>query len=134
MRDLTLCICELGWLYNKVNEYLKRVFQTGPSSGNISGAVLITESKGLVVQAFGFALQEELHDYYRLLAILEQELVKENNPPLVNTATTTSTPVTGRDREFQSKHGSASENGSTQGNAGLTLLRLKAWMQEPIER
>eukprot|EP01035_Chromulina_nebulosa_P017803 gene17803-23411_t len=29
---------------------------------------------GLLAQAFSFAIQEELHDYYRLLAVLEQEL------------------------------------------------------------
>jgi hypothetical protein len=36
-----------------------------------------TVSKGLVVQAFSFSLQEELHDYYRLLAVLEQELARK---------------------------------------------------------
>lgn len=45
-RDIVLCICELGWLYNKVSAYLKTVFQGGGP-----------DSKGLIVQAFGFALQ-----------------------------------------------------------------------------
>ena len=47
VRDTVLCICELGWLYMKVNDYLKKVF----------GGAISTSFTGLVVQSFGFALQ-----------------------------------------------------------------------------
>jgi hypothetical protein len=127
---------------------LKRIFQTGGSNGSNSSSslpILITETKGLVVQAFGFALQEELHDYYRLLAILEQELLKDNAiATALSTAPTTAAGTSsihgydrdGRDRDFQSKQTTEgnTSNHSVGGNAGLTLLRLRAWMQEPIER
>eukprot|EP01032_Pedospumella_encystans_P014403 gene14403-16542_t len=71
VRDTVLCICELGWLYNRVAGYLKSSFAVS------------TDSNGVVVQAFGFALQEELHDYYRLLAVLEQEL-QRTSPSAAN--------------------------------------------------
>lgn len=44
-RDMVLCIAELGWLYNRVAAFLKGVFNSSP------------ESKGLITQAFGAALQ-----------------------------------------------------------------------------
>jgi hypothetical protein len=47
VRDTVLCICELGWLYGRVAAYLKDIF------------ALATDSRGVVVQAFGFALQVE---------------------------------------------------------------------------
>lgn len=59
-RDLVLTMCEIGWLYNKVAKYISKVEKTAIN--------------GLVSQSFGYAIQEELHDYYRLLAVLEQEL------------------------------------------------------------
>ncbi|RYY78494.1 hypothetical protein EON63_17745 [archaeon] len=49
VRDTVLCICELGWLYMRVSGYLKRVFGETKEGMDVS--------KGLVVQAFGFALQ-----------------------------------------------------------------------------
>ena len=54
-------------------------------------------------------MQEELHDYYRLLAVLEQELMRKM-----------SNEVNGIEDEG--------------GTSGLTLLRLRAWMHEPIDR
>ena len=89
-RDTVLCLCELGWLYGKVHAYMQRAER---------------ETRGLVVQAFGFALQQELLDYYRLLSILESEASRDSE---------------GRDTEREA--------------SGLTLLRLRAWMQEPLER
>ena len=49
VRDAILCICELGWLYGKVIHYLKGIFDVS--------SVKAIDMKGLVVQAFGFALQ-----------------------------------------------------------------------------
>ena len=90
VRDTVLCLCELGWLYSKVAAYVQKAEK---------------DTKGIVVQAFGFALQQELHDYFRLLAILEAEVSKDRG------------------------------GGGGAGEAnGLTLLRLRAWMSEPLER
>jgi len=89
VRDTVLCLCELGWLYSKVAAYVQKAEK---------------DTKGVVVQAFGFALQQELHDYFRLLAILEAEVSKERGG-----------------------------GGAGEAN-GLTLLRLRAWMSEPLER
>ncbi|CAM9091251.1 unnamed protein product, partial [Ectocarpus fasciculatus] len=60
VRDLVLSMCEIGWLYNRVAKYITKVEKTAIN--------------GLVSQSFGYSIQEELHDYYRLLAVLEQEL------------------------------------------------------------
>ena len=49
MRDTVLCLCELGWLFLKVANYLKQALAPSGSSGG--------QQLGLVVQAFGFALQ-----------------------------------------------------------------------------
>jgi gamma-tubulin complex component 3 len=91
VRDLILCLCEVGWLFEKISKYTTKVESN--------------EAIGLISQAFAFALQEELHDYYRLLAVLEQEI-----------------------------HRLTTNQSEAQGTSGLTLLRLRAWMQEPIER
>ena len=69
------------------------------------------EFKGLVSQAFAFALQEELHDYYRLLAVLEQELSRTPGPE----------PATVGAAE------SNLEDEMNMSSSGLTLLRLRAW-------
>jgi hypothetical protein len=75
------------------------------------------------VQAFSFALQEELHDYYRLLAVLEQELARKvlakDQPPSADASSDSSKWV---------------ESVDPKGTSGLTLLRLRAWMQEPMDR
>ena len=94
-RDLVLCLCELGWLFAKVDAYIHRA-ETD-------------RFRGLVMHALGFALQEELHDYYRLLAVLEQELGRRTKAL--------------RDAK-----------GRTAGLVGLTLLRLRVWVQEPLDR
>jgi len=71
---------------------------------------------------------------------LEQELLKTNNqmdsPSLFNV------PSNPRDQTFQSKYSSNNSTTSppppstttTTLNYGLTLMRLKTWLQEPIER
>lgn len=105
VRDIVLLLCELGWLYSRVAQYLKKVFQQ-------------SSKVGLVEQAFGFALQEEIHDYYRLLAVLEKQL-KPENTHLKNSKIQT----------FE-KH----ETSLVPFEGKLTLVRLRAWMSEPIDR
>lgn len=135
MRDVTLCICELGWLFCRVSNYLKKLF---------AGA---TDAHGLIAQAFGFAIQEELQDYYRLLAVLEQEIHRENHMHQslsANFLTDSNTPTATTnnshtnhmvDTRFVSKSARTPGQPAQQSvGMNLTLLRLKTWMQEPLER
>lgn len=59
-KEMVLELCELGWLYKKVIDYVRK------HSDNIYA--------GQVVQSFCFAIQGELNEYFRLLAVLEQQL------------------------------------------------------------
>ena len=187
VKDTVLCLCELGWLYSKVSTY-------------ITSCEKATVSRGLAVQAFTYALQEELHDYYRLLAVLEQELARkiannENNKSgILDKSDNTYNNGGGNNsngnrnsngsknhyndnygnnghasivdsRRFNTPSQNINRNGNqTQGQgqgqgldnsqshenetnsttwvssvdanatSGLTLLRLKAWMQDPLDR
>lgn len=67
-RILILKLCELGWLYRKVRAHV---------SEWLSPASL--ELVGTTGQAFGSALQQELADYYRLMAVLEAQV--QHKPP-----------------------------------------------------
>ena len=77
----------------------------------------------MISQAFGFALQEELHDYYRLLAILDQELNRRNERMAVSAGGSEAKEF---DNEFEKEKALSS--------SGLTILRLRAWMEEPLDR
>lgn len=63
------------------------------------------------------AVQNALNDYYRLLAVLEQELTRSSAP--------LPAPTEGE---------GASNHTVNEGTSGLTLLRLRAWMLEPLDR
>ncbi|KAL2464741.1 Gamma-tubulin complex component 3 [Forsythia ovata] len=86
-------LCELGWLFKKVKGYIMEGMDRFPS-----------EDVGTVGQAFCAALQDELSEYYKLLAVLEAQAM--NPIPLV------------------------SENASS-GNY-LSLRRLSVWFAEPM--
>ncbi|CAL5352041.1 unnamed protein product [Camellia sinensis] len=86
-------LCELGWLFRKVKGYIS-------DSMDRFGA----EDVGTVGQAFCAALQDELSEYYKLLAVLESQSM--NPIPLV------------------------SETASS-GNY-LSLRRLSVWFAEPM--
>ncbi|KAL8456305.1 hypothetical protein ACS0TY_034498 [Phlomoides rotata] len=85
-------LCELGWLFRKVKGYITESMDRFPA-----------EDVGTVGQAFCAALQDELSEYYKLLAVLEAQTM--NPIPLV------------------------SENASS-GNY-LSLRRLSVWFTEP---
>jgi len=53
-------LCELGWLYKKVSEWVVR--NGGDSQNN---------NVNQVTQSLCFAIQAELTEYYRLLAVLD---------------------------------------------------------------
>lgn len=114
VKDTVLCLCELGWLYSKV-------------SSHIQACDKAQVSRGLAVQAFSFALQEELSDYYRLLAVLEQELARK-----IITENTPKPSASPEDMPSDSTKWVTSLD--PKGASGLTLLRLRAWMQEPMDR
>eukprot|EP00052_Salpingoeca_macrocollata_P027096 m.255609 g.255609 ORF g.255609 m.255609 type:complete len:834 (+) comp22693_c0_seq6:72-2573(+) len=62
-RDLCRKLAEVGWLFQRIRRYI-----------HVRGG---NEALGLVGQGFCGALQQELTEYYRLLAILENETKAE---------------------------------------------------------
>jgi gamma-tubulin complex component 3 len=52
-------LCEVGWLFKKVNDWNTR------NSG--------MEHQGKVVKALSFAIDSELKEYYRLVALLDSQ-------------------------------------------------------------
>ncbi|XP_041027846.1 gamma-tubulin complex component 3 [Juglans microcarpa x Juglans regia] len=85
-------LCELGWLFRKVKGYISESMDRFPA-----------EDVGIVGQAFCAALQDELSEYYKLLAVLEAQSM--NPIPLVSEK-------------------ACSEN-------YLSLRRLSVWFAEP---
>ncbi|KAK4784295.1 hypothetical protein SAY86_018663 [Trapa natans] len=92
-RTIVRKLCELGWLFRKVKGYISESMDRFPA-----------EDVGTVGQALCAALQDELSEYYKLLAILEAQSM--NRIPLV----------------------------SESANSGnyLTLRRLSVWLAEPL--
>ncbi|CAL5081701.1 unnamed protein product [Urochloa decumbens] len=98
-RTLVRKLCELGWLFRKVRGFI---------SGNISRSPSDAGTEvGTVAQAFCSALQEELSDYYKLLAVLESYSL---NP----------IPTPGSDSGVSGNY--------------LSLRRLAVWLAEPAVR
>ncbi|KAF7078034.1 hypothetical protein CFC21_082512 [Triticum aestivum] len=62
-RTLVRKLCEVGWLFRKVRGFVSDNVSRLPSHA--------ATEVGTVAQAFCSALQEELSDYYKLLAVLE---------------------------------------------------------------
>lgn len=58
VRSMVNKLCELGWLFKKVQDFT-------------SGGAIRKEPLGLINQSLYAAIQEELIEYYRLIAILE---------------------------------------------------------------
>ena len=92
-------LCELGWLFRKVRGFISDNISRSPSDA--------ATEVGTVTQAFCSALQEELSDYYKLLAVLESYSL---NP----------IPTPGSDSGVSSNY--------------LSLRRLAVWLAEPAVR
>ncbi|XP_057984130.1 gamma-tubulin complex component 3 isoform X2 [Malania oleifera] len=92
-RTMVRKLCELGWLFRKVKGYISESMDRFPA-----------EDVGTVGQAFCAALQDELSDYYKLLAVLEAQAM--NPIPLVS--------ETASSRDY------------------LSLRRLSVWLAEPM--
>lgn len=67
-------------------------------------------------------MKNALNDYYRLLAVLEQELTRSSQAPPSPSVSASEAAVP------------ASNHTVNEGTSGLTLLRLRAWMLEPLDR
>lgn len=55
-------LCELGWLFKKVNDWLKLNVETS-----------LSMDVNQVTQALCFSIQSELNEYFRLLSILDSQ-------------------------------------------------------------
>ncbi|KAG0577630.1 hypothetical protein KC19_5G168400 [Ceratodon purpureus] len=97
-RTLVRRLCEVGWLYLRVKNHISESLENGP-----------LEAIGTVGQAFCAALQEELADYYRLMAVLEGQA--HHSIPLMVGA----------------------DSANSVGNY-LSLRRLVVWLGEPLVR
>lgn len=86
-------LCELGWLFRKVKGYISESMDRFPA-----------EDVGTVGQAFCAALQDELSEYYKLLAVLEAQAMSPI--PLVSVSASSSN--------------------------YLSLRRLSVWFAEPM--
>ncbi|XP_033637490.1 gamma-tubulin complex component 3 homolog isoform X1 [Asterias rubens] len=91
MRDLVHKLAELGWLFLRIRKYVDARSQD--------------KALGIVGQSFCAALQQELTEYYRLLAVLEAQQQQQEQDP-----------------------------GVSDPNTDLTLIRLKVWTYDPIHR
>lgn len=82
--------------------------------------------------------QDELNDYYRLLTVLEREVLRANKDlESFNEEDSlfTATPLSARNGKVEGGPIEAQvEEGNAGNAAGLTLLRMRTWMQEPIDR
>jgi gamma-tubulin complex component 3 len=95
-RTMVRKLCEIGWLYKKVKGFINDSMNKIPS-----------DEVGTVGQAFCSALNDELTDYYKLLAVLESHSM---NP----------IPTPGSDLGLQGNY--------------LSLRRLDVWLAEPTVR
>ncbi|KAI9317136.1 Spc98 family-domain-containing protein [Dichotomocladium elegans] len=103
-RDLIRRVTELGWLYKQVQGFLRPALSAGTQQE-------WQQEAGLVGQAFCFALQRELVDYYKLIAVLEAQIDKQDS--------------------------AASDDAASVGvptEHTLTLRRLLLWTRESAQR
>jgi gamma-tubulin complex component 3 len=108
-RQLVRRICELGWMYQRVCDYVN--------------STLERQGVGLVEQSFCGGLQQELTAYYRLIAVLESQ---------VNEAITQADQSDGNGKEnLVANIGDAPPPASF---GQFTLRRLAVWVAEPLER
>ena len=106
VRTLIGKLCEMGWLFRRVREYILLATNFDQSGRN-------HVEHGLVGQSLSFALQEELNDYYRLVAILEAQIQQQQE--IADSQNETSSPT-------------------PKSMSALTLRRLFVWSQEPLQR
>jgi gamma-tubulin complex component 3 len=138
-RHLARKLTELGWLFRRIRGALGGsdggnrgggLGGAGPSStpslgslggGGGGGGGLGGGEGGSTRQAFRAAVQAELADYYRLIAVLEAQA----QVPMASALETNNNDSGGS---------SNGPNGSSNGGTYLTLRRLSVWLAEPLRR
>ncbi|KAM0751219.1 hypothetical protein T439DRAFT_325368 [Meredithblackwellia eburnea MCA 4105] len=110
-RDLIHTSAELGWLYRKVDGAIN---DRSTSAGARGGRKV-----GMVEQSLHSALKKEMTEYYRLIAVLEGQVGKDEE---AEDAGEDVRPIEGLESEVQSLKG------------GLTLRRLLVWTQGMLLR
>ncbi|TMW63630.1 hypothetical protein Poli38472_002571 [Pythium oligandrum] len=92
MREMIHKLCELGWFYRKISEFLKHYRED--------------LSYGVVGQSFCHALNLELSDYYRLVAVLASQVDDD----------------------------AESNKSDRRSVSDLTLRKLLVWVHDPLEK
>jgi len=64
VRSMVGKLCEMGWLFRKITSFINAT----------TSSTARKEEQGLVGQSLCYALQEEMNDYYRLVAVLEAQM------------------------------------------------------------
>jgi gamma-tubulin complex component 3 len=115
--DVVLHVTEMGWLFRKISEFAGRARRS-------------PREMGVVGQALGHVLEDEITEYYRLMAVLETQLNEQEQqdhrlarrppPPTAPCAHDTSL--------YSTFTAAAARPG------GLTLRRLAVWVEEPLQR
>ena len=104
-RNLVKCLTETGWLFKKVKAALGEVNSTG---------IDVVDGDGSVRQAFRAAIQRELADYYKLMAVLEAQA---------------QIPIVAYVPDASPNEGQLQQRGDNY----LTLRRLFVWLAEPLK-
>ena len=104
-RNLVKCLTETGWLFKKVTAALGEVNSTG---------IDVVDGDGSVRQAFRAAIQRELADYYKLMAVLEAQA---------------QIPIVEYVPDASRNEGQLQQRGDNY----LTLRRLFVWLAEPLK-
>ena len=100
-RNLIKCVTEVGWLFKKVKSAL---------GDDGAAGVSVEDGEGSTRQAFRAAIQRELADYYKVIAVLESQA----QIPIV-------------------AYLSDGQNKAPHGDNYLTLRRLFIWLAEPLK-
>ncbi|GMH41519.1 hypothetical protein BSKO_09429 [Bryopsis sp. KO-2023] len=111
-KKLILQLCELGWLFQRVQVFVQ-------SRSVYEG--------GSVRQAFCYAVNKELRDYYRLMAVLETQSVQ----PLPTAFPSQKSSQTDGGEMLTTE---STENRSSSNAPYLSLRRLAVWLAEPMRR
>jgi gamma-tubulin complex component 3 len=120
-RELVGRLTELGWLYQRIKKYIDE--SLGQKSlglvHQVSSFPVLSRGISLTTnffQSLCAALQQELTDYYRLIAVLETQINQLQQQPSSLAITT------------------ASVSQSPAPTMTLTLRRLAVWIQDPLQR
>lgn len=84
MKDLTSKLAELGWLYHRVQRYIQ--IRVEDAALGLVGQVRVKPRSIITLtcaKAFCSVLQQELTEYYRLIAVLEGQIQSDGSASLL---------------------------------------------------